>query len=105
MALSRYVLTSAVTLPAGPASAISRPGGTVTYAQGGGVYGSAGGVTFIKGTVIELDPAGAALRGHRRRESPGLCAGPGRPGLGRAEQQGRGLRSILAAWPAPAPCQ
>ena len=26
--------------------------------QGAGEYGSASGVTFIKGTVIELDPAG-----------------------------------------------
>ena len=32
--------------------------GRERYAQGAGEYGSAPGVTFIKGTVIELDPAG-----------------------------------------------
>ena len=33
--------------------------GRERYAQGAGEYGSAPGLTFIKGTVIELDPAGA----------------------------------------------
>lgn len=51
-----------MTLPAGAASAVSEPGSTVSYAQGAGEYGSAGGATFIEGTVIELDPAGALYR-------------------------------------------
>jgi hypothetical protein len=58
VALSRYVLTSTVTVPAGTASAPAQPGATVSYAQGAGDYGSSGGVTFLKGTTILADPAG-----------------------------------------------
>jgi hypothetical protein len=68
MALSRYVLTATVTLPPGTYTADAATGlrfGTGSYAQGAGTYGSgaggdltAGGETFIAGTVIVADPAG-----------------------------------------------
>ncbi len=48
------------------------------YAQGAGEYGSAPGVTFIKGTVIELDPAGALYAAI----GAGNVRGRGRAGLG-----------------------
>ena len=59
MALSRFVLTATVTVPAGAFTASSNGFGTGSYAQGAGEYGSNGGTTWIKGTVIEADPAGA----------------------------------------------
>jgi hypothetical protein len=58
VALNKYTLNSTVTLPSGAATASGNGFGTVTYAQAAGEYGSAPGVTFLKGTVIELNPAG-----------------------------------------------
>ena len=64
MALQRYVLTATTTVPAGtPATVVAGEPGTGAPAGYGNTGISAGyGVfpqTFIKGTVIELDPAGA----------------------------------------------
>jgi hypothetical protein len=59
MALQRYTLTATVTVPAGAFTASSNGFGTGSYAQGAGEYGSAPGTTWIKGTVIYADPAGA----------------------------------------------
>lgn len=64
MALARYVITSAVTVPAGTAAtpAASEPGtggaagyGNASVSAGYGVFPQ----TFIAGTAIILDPAGA----------------------------------------------
>jgi hypothetical protein len=65
MALSRFVLTSTVTVPAGTASAVAQPGGTVTWCGAAGAWAEGFPVTFVKGRVIEFDPAttaGAALQ-------------------------------------------
>jgi hypothetical protein len=65
MALNRYVLTSTVTVPAGTASAVSQPGGTVSWSGPSGAWAEGFPVTFAQGQVIEFDPAttaGAALQ-------------------------------------------
>ena len=64
MALSRYVLTATVTVPAGtPATVAAGEPGTGGAAGYGSKSTSAGigyfGQTFIAGTAIVLDPAGA----------------------------------------------
>jgi hypothetical protein len=66
MALTRFVVTSTVTVPAGTASAVAQPGGTATWSGPAGTW-AAGSfpVTFLKNQVIEFDPAttaGAALQ-------------------------------------------
>ena len=63
MALSRYVLTSTVTVPAGtPATVVAGDPATGGAAGYGSAATSAGAVlwptTFIAGTAIILDPAG-----------------------------------------------
>jgi hypothetical protein len=63
MALSRYVLTATVTVPAGtPATVTAGEPGTGGAAGNGSAAVSAGigyfGQTFIAGTTIMLDPAG-----------------------------------------------
>jgi hypothetical protein len=55
MALSRFVLTATVPLAAGTFTDDAATGirfGTGSNAQGAGLWGSDGGVTFLKGTVI-----------------------------------------------------
>lgn len=59
MAINRYVLTATVTVPAGAFTLGGNGFGTGSYAQGAGEYGSAASTTWVKGTVIEADPAGA----------------------------------------------
>jgi hypothetical protein len=61
MALNRYVLTATVILPPGAFTADAATGlrfGTGSNAQGAGVWGAEG-ATFVKGTTIVADPAGA----------------------------------------------
>ncbi len=64
MALSRYVLTSSVTVPAGTPATVTagEPGtggpagyGSASVSAGYGVFGQ----TFVRGQVIVADPAGA----------------------------------------------
>jgi|ERR1035437_593050 hypothetical protein len=65
MALSRFVVTAPVTVPAGTASAVSQPGSTVSWAGAAGAwsdgmnpgavedaYNSQSAVTFVPGQVI-----------------------------------------------------
>lgn len=77
MALSRFVLTATVTVPAGAytADVIQGTPGTVTgtgapanfgtgsYAQSAGHWGAGGGVTFYRGQVIWADSSGAGGAG------------------------------------------
>jgi hypothetical protein len=65
VALSRFVLTAQVTVPAGTASAVAQPGGTVTWSGPAGAWAGGFPQTFLKNQVIEFDPAttaGAALQ-------------------------------------------
>jgi hypothetical protein len=63
MALSKYVLTATVTIPAGtvstPVAGEPGTGGAAGYGNSSTTAGeSLWPTTYIKGTVIELDPAG-----------------------------------------------
>jgi hypothetical protein len=65
MALSRFVLTSTVTVPAGTPTAVSGGFGLVSWAGPAGAWAEGFPVTFLKGQVIEMDTAttaGAALQ-------------------------------------------
>jgi hypothetical protein len=58
MGYGRFVLTAKVTVPAGTASAVAQPGGTVTYANGSGSaskWAPPFPVTFRPGDVIFAD--------------------------------------------------
>lgn len=55
MALSRYVITAPVSIPAGTATAVSGGFGTVSWAGASGAYSDGVGQTFVAGQVIELD--------------------------------------------------
>jgi hypothetical protein len=58
MAFGRFVLTAKVTVPAGAASAVAQPGGTVTYANGAGSsskWAPPFPVTFRPGEIIYAD--------------------------------------------------
>lgn len=66
MALSRFVLTATVTLPAGTFTDDVATGlrfGTGSNAQGAGNWGSNGGATFLEGTAIYADSSGAGGAG------------------------------------------
>jgi hypothetical protein len=58
MALNRYVVTADTTVPAGTATAVSGGPGTVSWAGPAGAWAEGFGVTFRRGEVIVLDPAG-----------------------------------------------
>jgi hypothetical protein len=81
MALSRFVVTAPVTVPAGTVSAVAQPGSTVSWQGSAGnltnwssgmnpgalpdAYDAQGNATFVQGQVIMFDPAttaGAALQ-------------------------------------------
>jgi hypothetical protein len=65
MAITRLVLTATVTVPAGTATPVSGSSGLVSWAGPAGAWAEGFPVTFLKGTVIEMDPAttaGAALQ-------------------------------------------
>jgi hypothetical protein len=58
MAYGRWVLTAKVVIPAGTASAVAQPGGTVSYANGTGAaskWAPPFPVTFLPGQVIYAD--------------------------------------------------
>jgi hypothetical protein len=58
MAYGRWVLTARLTVPAGTASAVAQPGGTVTYANGAGSsskWAPAVATTFLRGQIIYAD--------------------------------------------------
>jgi len=59
VALNRYVLTSAVTVPAGTATPVSGGPGTASWAGPAGAWAEGFPVTFQRGQVIVLDPAGS----------------------------------------------
>ena len=66
MALSRFVLTATVVLPAGTFTDDATTGlrfGTGSNAQGAGLWGSDGGVTFLAGTAIYADSSGTGAAG------------------------------------------
>ena len=62
MAIQRYVLTATVTVPAGtaatPVAGEPSTGGVAGYGSVSTTGGPLWPVTYVKGTVIELDPAG-----------------------------------------------
>ena len=76
MALSRYVLTATVTVPAGTPAADANGFGLATFS------GPAFPATFIKGTAIMLDPAGSLYTaigaGNLRAWSDGEAVGHAR---------------------------
>lgn len=69
MALSRFVLTATVVLPAGAYTSeiFATGGGPIPNAggnaQGAGTYGSNGGITIPAGTVIYADSTGSGGAG------------------------------------------
>jgi hypothetical protein len=66
MALGRYVLTATVNVPAGtPTATANGQFGTVSWAGAAGAWANGVPVTFVRGQVIEFDPAtpaGGALQ-------------------------------------------
>jgi hypothetical protein len=58
MALSRWVITAPVSVPAGTPTAVAGGLGTVSWLGAAGVYSDGMPQTFVEGQVILLDSAG-----------------------------------------------
>jgi hypothetical protein len=88
MALQRYVLTADVTVPAGtlatPTAGVPGTGGAASYGSASTTGGPLWPVTYARGQVIVLDPAGplfAAIGAANPRPFTDGTDGAGRPGI------------------------